>query len=193
MAALELKTTVPGNPLGGQAPGERRGTGLIDATRHAEAAERVATYFRTLGVADEATLRRATAQVLAGLEQQQPGLSAEELPQRAVTAAVGFVEAWLDEITRPEDEQSCPAARGLIMWRMRRVIADHPEYFLTSNDSLRALLLTREPVLPEEQPATMAPQQFGELPAVLHSAYWQRLGRGCRQLWRRTLARLGGG
>lgn len=159
--------------------------------RQGPVAERLATYFRALGLSDERCLAKAAQVTLAQLAAGAMDARAEDLPRCAVEAAVQLATQWLDAlVVSAPGATDASTARGLALWRLRGPLGRHPEAFLKRDalpdDFRRAMESAAAPIVPERKPAPMVPQQLGDLPFVLRFASWHRLGCRIASFWQRA-------
>jgi len=126
-------------------------------------AERVAAYWRSLGLADDIRLVTAARQLLQRLETQQPEASPQVLRRQALREAAAMVERWIEAaISASSQGQGDESCRAVLRCQLRRWLAGHPEAFLREHFSAADLLgRTDLRINPEPSPAAMPTQQLG--------------------------------
>lgn len=126
-------------------------------------AERVAAYWRSLGLADDVRLAAAARQLLERIEAQQPEASPQALRRQALREAAAMVERWIEAaisaLARRQGDNSC---RAVLRCQLRPWLAGHPETFLRDHFTFAdPALRTDLRISPEPSPAAMPTQQLG--------------------------------
>lgn len=128
-----------------------------------EARRRVAAYFRSLGVRDEARIAAAADAMLARAAAAQPNAHGGQVTFAAMDEARKAVRVWLVKLVEkgllPEPSTM---TTGLIMWRLRPALQKHPEAFLR-HDNLPAEFIAEvrgatPSILPKAVPGQMESQ-----------------------------------
>ncbi len=163
-----------------------------------EAAERVGAYFASLGLTDGPRREAVVADVLTRIN---PTGTHATIVRRAVDEAVESVDAWIDDVVVRAAAQTpmlsrAAAPRRVLAWKLRPLLAAHPEGFLARADLpdlfVQALRQALVPVLPEALPVPMPTQQL-KFCSLLPDANWStRLRRGAREKFDALLAAMDG-
>ncbi len=162
------------------------------------AAERLADYFRSVGLRDDRFLQEAVSGVMQATDENRSGPKTEDYVRDVMEAAIRDFQQWLDHlVSATRDQTGGRVARGCVAWRLRRLLGDHPEAFLKQEglpDGFReALLDAAVPVLPEPNPFPMAPQNIGRSWSFGFRSFWGRiLGHGHSTSGARDRGRTGG-
>lgn len=144
------------------------------------AIERVAAYFALIGLRDDKRLVELTRRVIEGAKRKITPETTDQLPVVAMRDAQAMVSAWIDGIAaRSAQMKRNPNVRGVLLWRLREHLAEHPESFLQLGEFPLTLELGIEgkPVLavPKRAPREMPHQNLGLPPNLLNMAWYQRV------------------
>jgi hypothetical protein len=169
-------------------------TTIHDTGWRVEAAERLAAYFRSLGLVDRAALSAAVGRTLEGVESDWAPAHEEALLRKAIEDAMRSVAAWLDSIVANEVLAHPDQARALIWAYLPGLLRAHPEAFLERKALppafRRALHQADLGVVPDWAFTPMEPQLLGRMPRMLRRNYWSRMGRLLRGAPERALRAL---
>ena len=166
-------------------------TTIRDTGWRVEAAERLAAYYRSLGLVDRTALSGAVHSTLEGVESDWSPAHEEELLRQAVEGAMLSVASWLDSLVANEELRRPAQARALIWVYLPKLLREHPEAFLKRKGlppAFRAALRQADlGVVPEWASTRMEPQLFGRMPRMFRRTYWTRMGRLLRSAPRSVL------
>lgn len=144
------------------------------------AIERVAAYFAMLGLRDDKRLVELTRRVIEEAKRKVTPETMDQLPIVAMRQAQAMVGSWIDGIAaRSAQMKRNPNVRGVLLWRLRQHLEEHPESFLQLGEFPITLELGIEgkPVhpVPKLAPRPMPHQNLGLPPRVLRPSWYQRL------------------
>lgn len=167
---------------GGEAPGGRGGGLPVADAQKNEAMLRAAAYFRSLGLRDHDTIHRLVGQVLQEVFAHAPALEADghDLLGAALHAASARTNRWLDVLLARAGVELPPhASRGMMLMRLRPLLAEHPHAYEQPDDApdpfVRVLRDGGVAVVPPVVRSDMDPQAIGELPQMMSGAFWRRI------------------
>lgn len=150
-----------------------------------QAVARVKAYLACLGLPPD----RAETRAKDLLEQcaAQPGVAEEDLGALALADVASRFNAWLDHLCESADEDAV-GRKALLAWFLRPILAEYPDVFLRRGDLPEpvrlALQAAEQPPVPNEAPAAMPAQSFGEAPVVFRASFWRRLAGTLRAVKR---------
>lgn len=156
-----------------------------------EAITRIKAYLQLLGVTDESHLQRTAEDLLAHVAAERGTAHAPPKLSAIMTATISRLELWVDQLIAPfPPAQPDPTAHGLAFWKLRSLLPQWPDVLL-KNGNLPAecrgeLLRSVRAIVPGPAPAPVAPQELGDLPPLLRSAFWSHVGLRLGDLWRKT-------
>jgi hypothetical protein len=156
-----------------------------DCLRTEQTTARMSAYLRCLGLPPDHAETQAKA-VLDGCA-SQAGMSGQDLTEAAIVEVMARFDGWLEYLCENKGEGS--GSRDILAWHLRPVLAENPSLFLRRGEipeSIhRAVRAAAQPPVPEETPASMPAQSFGEAPVVFRASSWRGLVESLRLATRR--------